>query len=524
MPKLINTSAQTFRTLIEGNFVYIDKTRDIYNLVYPPQGIYFISRPRRFGKSVMISTLDELFRGNRELFKDLWIDSTDYDWQSYPIIRLDFSLNGVSTVKQLEDAIQGFLELIAKDYQVSLTGFNNQSRLVNLVHTLAEMHDGKVVLLIDEYDKPITDNLLNMNTAVAIRNTLRNFYGVVKGLDAYWRFVFITGISKFSKVGIFSMMNNLEDITMHPLYGTALGITEDELKETLHEYIERFASKEGVAFDTLLGNMRRMYDGFRFSANPERVYNPYSTMMALKQQRFANFWFSTGTPTFLINLLQEEDYDLQELDAVEIDDLTLSTYEIDNLEINPLLAQTGYITIKEEIDDEDDLFESFIYSYPNHEVRQAFVTHLLKAYSGRKKTLNNSHLRRLTRALRTHNLAEFFDTLNVFLAAIDYSLHLKYEKFYQVLFYMIFVLLGTRVESEIKTNIGRIDAVIELADRIYIFEFKIDNDAQTALQQTMDKQYYQKYRLRGKAITLVGANFDTSARGLVDWKKAEVDS
>ncbi|MEM7531245.1 MAG: AAA family ATPase [Chloroflexota bacterium] len=524
MPKLINTSAQTFRTLIEGNFVYVDKTRDIYNLVYPPQGIYFISRPRRFGKSVMISTLDELFRGNRELFKGLWIDSADYDWQSYPVIRFDFSLKGVSTVTKLEEALDSFLRKSAKDYAIELEGVDYQERFTDLVHQLAAKHDGKVVLLIDEYDKPITDNLLDMNTAIAIRNTLRNFYGIIKGLDAYWRFVFITGISKFSKVGIFSMMNNLEDITMHPLYGTALGITEDELREHLHEYIDRFAAKEGLTFDDLLDNMRGMYDGFRFSANPERVYNPFSTMMALKQQRFANFWFSTGTPTFLINLLQEEDYDLQELDAVEIDDLTMSTYEIDNLEINPLLAQTGYITIKEEIDDEDDLFESFIYSYPNQEVRQAFVTYLLKAYSGRKKTLNNSHLRRLTRALRTHNLAEFFDTLNVFLAAIDYSLHLKYEKFYQALFYMIFVLLGTRVETEMKTNIGRIDAVIELSDRIYIFEFKVDNDAQTALQQTMDKQYYQKYRLRGKEITLVGANFDTNKKGLVDWKQEIVDS
>lgn len=524
MPKLINASTQTFRTLIEGNFVYIDKTRDIYNLAHPPQGVYFISRPRRFGKSVMVSTLDELFRGNRDLFKGLWIDNSDYDWQSYPVIRLDFSLNGVNSVGQLEQVITSFLEGISEKYGLSLTGFGPQSKFANLARSLAEMHDGKVVLLIDEYDKPITDNLLDIETAIEIRDTLRNFYGTIKGLDAYWRFVFITGISKFSKVGIFSMMNNLTDITMHPLYGTALGLTEEEIRENLQEYLDRFALQEGISSDALLDKMCLMYDGFRFSANPQRVYNPFSTMTALDQQRFANFWFATGTPTFLINMLQSEDYDLQELEAVEIDDLTLSTYEIDNLEIEPLLFQTGYLTIVDKIDDEDDPFEAFVYSYPNREVRQAFVTYLLKAYNGRNQTLNNSHLRRLVSALRTHDLAQFFDTLNVFFATIDYSLHLKYEKYYQTIFYMIFVLLGTRVDAEIKTSTGRIDAVIELADHIYLFEFKLDKDAESALNQAINKQYYEKYRLRGKTITVVGANFDSDAKGLVGWKERAVDS
>jgi len=466
MMKVINPSCQTFRKLIETNAVYVDKTRYIYQLASLDGGIYFLSRPRRFGKSVMVSTLDELFRGNRELFKGLWIDSSDYEWHSYPVIRIDFSLNGVSSVAQLEQVIDSFLEDIASQHDVSIDGFNMQRRFANLTTALADKYDSRVVLLIDEYDKPITDNLLDMETAVAIRDTLRNFYGAVKGLDAYWRCVFITGISKFSKVGIFSMMNNLTDITMHPDYGVALGLTEDEIRDNLHEHLERFAGQEGITADELLDKMRMMYDGFRFSANPQRVYNPFSTMTALDQQRFANFWFSTGTPTFLINMLQAEDYDLQDLETVEIDELTLSTYEIDNLEIEPLLFQTGYLTIVDEIDDEYEPFEAFVYSYPNHEVRQAFVTHLLKAYNGRGKTLNSSHLRHLVSALRTHNLAKFFDTLNVFFATLDYSLHLKYEKYYQTIFYMIFVLLGARVDAEVKTNKGRIDAVIGILSEI----------------------------------------------------------
>jgi len=524
MPKFINISNQTFRDFIEGDFVYVDKTRHIYNLVHQPKGIYFISRPRRFGKSVMVSTLDELFQGNRDLFKGLWIDNSDYEWQAYPVIRIDFSLNGVKTVEAVEQAIDGFLEDIAQKYNISVEGFNTQRRFTNLTTTLAEMYDGKVVLLIDEYDKPITDNLLDIEMAVKIRDTLRNFYGVVKGLDAYWRFVFITGISKFSKVGIFSMMNNLDDITMHADYGAAFGLTEDELKEYLQEHIDNFAAKEDISSDELLGKIRWMYDGFRFSSDPQRVYNPFSTMMALHHKRFANFWFSTGTPTFLIRMLQAEDYDLQELEHVEIDDLVLSTYEVDNLTIEPLLFQTGYLTIKEEIDDEYDPFESFSYTYPNYEVRQAFVTYLLKAYNGNNNTLNNSHLRRLVQALHAHELGEFFDILNVFLATLDYSLHLKYEKYYQTIFYMIFVLLGARVDAEVKTNTGRIDAVIELETLIYIFEFKLDDDAKTALKQSVDKEYYQKYRLRGKNITLIGANFSSTEKKLTGWKTKEIKS
>ncbi|MEM7536463.1 MAG: AAA family ATPase [Chloroflexota bacterium] len=516
MSKPINVSTYTFSDLIKGSFVYVDKTRYLYDLVRLPKGYYFISRPRRFGKSLMVSTLAELFKGNRALFQNLWIGNSDYDWQSYPVVRIDFSLDSVHTVAETELAIDTFLRKIAETNEIELDGANYKARFRHLVEQLAEKYNKKVVLLIDEYDKPITDNLSNIDEARRIRNALRGFYGVVKGMDAYWHFVMITGISKFSKVGIFSMMNNLEDITMDPKYASMLGLTDAELQQNFQAHIDAFAAKDGMSSEEMLAKIRRWYDGFRFSSSSERVYNPLSTMTALKQQRFANFWFSTGTPTFLINLLQENQYNIQAIEEITLDELAFSTYEITDLGIETLLFQTGYLTISDYTHEGD--FEIFHLAYPNLEVKNAFVTFLLNAYSGTVNKLTAGHLHRLIRALETQNVDQFFELLNVFFAQIHYELHLKYEKFYQAIFYMIFVLLGVRVDAEVKTNDGRIDAVIELDDHIYIFEFKLDKDADTALQQSIDKAYAQKYQLHGKPITLVGVNFDTSKRKLTDWK------
>jgi hypothetical protein len=519
MAKPIQATSYTFRNIIEGGFLYVDKTRYLYELVRHPSGTYFISRPRRFGKSLLISTLAEIFKGSKELFQGLWIDGSDYEWQPYPVIRIDFGLQSVKSAEETKQAIITTLNRIAADNGLTIQGFDYQSLFADLTRQLATAHQGKVVLLIDEYDKPLVDNLSNLAEAQQIRDVLRPFYGVVKALDAYWRFVLITGISRFSRVGVFSAMNNLDDLTMSIRAANLLGITEAELRHYFKEYIAEFAAQEQLSAEDLLAKIRTWYNGFRFAHDGESVYNPYSTIQFFLDKRFSNYWFATGTPYFLIKILQERAYDIQALDRVEVDDLLLQTYELDNLAIIPLLYQTGYLTIKESESDEFGTF--YILSYPNNEVRHSFITYLLNAYSGDDSRLTESHLRRLIGSLRTSNLTQFFATLNVFFANIDYDLHLENEKYYQSIFYMIFLLLGLKINAEMKTSSGRIDAVIELADPIFIFEFKLGSTAATALQQTKDKVYAEKYRLHGKPITLVGANFDYKARKIAEWTEVQ---
>ncbi|MEZ4869080.1 MAG: AAA family ATPase [Caldilineaceae bacterium] len=522
MTKPIQATTYTFRDIIKAGFLYVDKTRYLYDLVRYPKGTYFISRPRRFGKSLTVSTLEEIFRGNKELFQGLWIYNSDYQWQAYPVIRIDFSLNSVKSASQLKEGIQLLLVEIAEQNGLTLTGNSYQHAFRNLVYQLADVHDGKVVLLIDEYDKPITDNLDNLAEAQQIRDTLRALYGVVKALDRYWRFVFITGISRFSRVGVFSAMNNLDDLTVSIRAANMLGITEPELRHYFPAYINEFAAQEQVTSEDLLTKIRAWYNGFRFAHGGESVYNPFSTIQLFLDKRFSNYWFATGTPTFLIKLLQERDYDIPSLERVEADDLLLQTYELDNLAIVPLLYQTGYLTIKES--ESDEFGTLYILSYPNNEVRHSFITYLLNAYSGGDGQLTESHLRRLVQALRTHDFSHFFETLNVFFANLDYDLHLEHEKYYQTIFYMIFLLLGIRIAAEMKTSAGRIDAVVEVDDAIFIFEFKLGSTAATALQQSKDRAYAEKYRLHGKPITLIGANFDYKARKLTAWTQEQDQS
>ena len=516
MPKPVQASTYTFRNLIEGGFLYVDKTRDLYDLVQPSAGVYFLARPRRFGKSLLISTLEEIFLGNRKLFAGLWIDNSDYDWQTYPVVRIDFSANAVKSAANLEQVIDYYVEGIAQEYGVTLRGFDYQSRLGSLIQQLAR-DDNKVVILIDEYDKPLIDHLDNLARAIEIRTTLKNFYSVIKAMDRYLRFVFITGISKFSKVGVFSSMNNLTDLTMNPRFATALGITEDEITRYFREHMAEFARKENTTPAALLAEMRQWYNGFCFVEECANVYNPFSTLQLFYHQRFSNYWFETGTPTFLIKLLKEQDYDVEQLSDLRLRELAFSTYELETLSIVPLLFQSGYLTIK--------AYEPgrrvYTLSYPNTEVEDAFLTYLLGEFSERDRGLNEEYLWQLVDALELGDLAQFFTVLEVFFANVPYEIHLKHEKYYQTIFYLIFKLIGLRIDAEVHTNKGRIDAVIELADRIFLFEFKLDKSAAEALQQIEVHEYAQKYALAGKPLTLIGANFDTHQRKITEWQAAQ---
>ena len=521
MLKPLPIGTAVFRDIIKGGYLYIDKTRHIYELVRNYKGVYFLSRPRRFGKSLMISTLSELFHGNRELFKGLWIDEqTDYDWTSYPVIRFNFADEPVQSAEQLNEVLTVYLEESAARHQVELVAGPPARQFRELIRALAEQSkEQRVVILIDEYDKPILDNLQNLEEAEEIRRVLKGFYGVIKAMDAYIRFVFITGISKFTKVSIFSDLNNLDDLTLQISMATATGLTEAEIRLHLQEYITAFAEKEGISFDAFIDKMRTWYNGFCFAPDGENVYNPFSTLLLFKTQRFANHWFETGTPNFLVHFLRHGNPDIERFEELQVAETAFSIYDIRRLAIVPLLFQTGYLTIKG-YDKESQLFTL---SYPNYEVRNAFLANVLDTFSNLEPGFSTSYLWQLIEALQANQLEQFFEILKTLYANIDYDLQINNEKYYQTIFYLIFKLIGLRIAAEVKTGNGRIDAVIEVSEHIYLFEFKLNKDAMVALDQIQDKAYYQKYRLHGKPVTQVGVNFDTATRTVTDWKSAPVE-
>lgn len=512
MLKPLPVGLYTFRDIIEGGFLYVDKTRWIYELVRYRKGIYFLSRPRRFGKSLLVSTLSEIFHGNRDLFQGLWLYASDYDWKEHPVIHLDFSQYTADNAEQLKSIIKGYLQDVAFDHGITLREDGYQQQFGSLIRQLAARE--RVVILIDEYDKPILDHLDNLEEAQRVRDVLKAFYTVIKSLDRYIRFVFLTGISKFSKVGVFSGLNNLNDLTMIPRFAAAVGLTEEEIRTHFADYIASFAEKEATTAEELLVQMRQWYNGFCFAPNGENVYNPFSTLLFFEHQRFASFWFETGTPTFLINLIREKNYDIEIIEDLIVPETVFSVYEVENLNITPLLFQTGYLTIKD-YDKETLLYTLY---YPNYEVENAFLNYLLNSYKSTQRELVEKHLWDLVRALQANALDAFFTTLAIFFAQVPYNIQIKQEKYYQTIFYLIFKLIGLKIDAELHTNQGRIDAVIELADRIYLFEFKLDGSAAEALQQIKDNQYVQRYRSTGKPLHLIGANFDTATRTITEWK------
>jgi predicted DNA-binding protein YlxM (UPF0122 family) len=512
MTRKLPVGVQDFETLRTENYVYIDKTQLLYQMI--TQGrVYFLSRPRRFGKSLLVSTLHAIFRGKRHLFKDLWIDSSNYTWEQHPVIWLDMSAVENSSAELLEQSLHEQLDIIAKQHGVELApSVSVAGRLNKLIIQLAE-ENKKVVVLIDEYDKPLIDQIHRPEIALENREILKQFYGILKVQDANIRFVFLTGVSKFSKVSVFSGLNNLEDISLLSDYATLLGYTQEELTDYFALEIDSLAQKEGLSRQALLDKIKHWYNGYRFSEEEVSVYNPFSTLLLFKQQKFSMHWFATGTPTFLVNLIQKQQFDIANIEKLEIGATSFSTYEIDKLSILPLLYQTGYLTIKS-YDRESGHYEL---GYPNWEVEMAFLESLLVCFSKVDEPVQNDFIFKMVAALKKQSFADFFQLLKGFLASIPYDLHMSGEKYYQNIFYFVFNLVGLRLNAEVHTNRGRIDAVIEGKDTILIFELKVDKSAQEALEQIKTKGYAEPYKPQQKAIFLIGINFNSAERTVSEY-------
>ena len=505
--KRLPIGIQTFRKIIEENYLYVDKTEHIHKLIV--QGsVYFLSRPRRFGKSLLISTLNEIFEGNKELFNNQWIYNADYAWEKHPVVRIDFSRKKAENKDDLKGFILHQLNNIAGKYGISLERDQYDEAFDELLTKLSGIN--KVVVLIDEYDKPIIDNIEKKELAIELREILKGFYTIIKACDEYIRFVLLTGVSKFSKAGVFSGLNNLKDISMDTRYSSLLGITRQEMESSFKEYIDQFAKTEDVSKSELIEKITCWYDGFCFSRSCKKVFNPFSMLLLFDNARFSNYWFESATPSFLIKLIKEKDFDLTGLDGVNISESAFSSYEIENLKIIPILFQTGYLTITEYNKERME----YTLAYPNFEVKNSMTECLAEAYSFVERELVHGYAWKLIDALRDQDFETFFDTLHIFFANIPYDLQISKEKYYQTVFYLIFSLIGLKVEAEVKTNKGRIDAVIIDKD-IYIFEFKFDGDKDQALNQIKDKKYFEKYQGEGKKIYLFGVEF--ADRNVGEW-------
>jgi hypothetical protein len=512
MEKLPNLpiGQQYFKSIIKGKAIYVDKTEYIYDLCYPLDKGYFLSRPRRFGKSLVLDTIDELFSGNRPLFEGLWIEDK-WDWsETYPVIRM--SLDAIGHEQGLKQALLKQLNRIARTFDLSLLEDESLGgAFQELIESVAKKTGKQVVILIDEYDRPIIDYIdpYNLTMANNQRDILKQFFSILKYASKHIRFLFITGVSKFARVSIFSDLNHLIDLTLHKKYAALCGYTQAELEYYFAPYLKTMPA------DTL-ENMKSWYDGYSWDAKTF-VYNPFSVLNFFDKQTYSNFWFETGTPTFLLKLMRKRfSYKLEE---TEVSNLILESFrleEFDALDLNSLLLQTGYLTIKEITS-----HQTFILNYPNKEVKQAFGQFLLSEYTQTPVTV--PYGANILRALEHNNLAEVINILNNLVKSVPDQKYVKNEeKFFHAIIHLIFTMIGSDPRSELHAHIGRMDMVLMTTERIFLFEFKLNETAKAAIQSIKDRDYAAHLRYLNKPITGIGVVFSKKTKGVTDWDKEEL--
>ena len=500
---------QYFKSIRNGNAVYIDKTQYIYELCQPLDRNYFLSRPRRFGKSLTLDTIAELFSGNKALFEGLWI-ADKWDWtETYPIIRLSF--DAIGHEQGLKQALEGALGDIGKKFKLKLTKKSPDSLFKELIEAVAEKTGKQVVILIDEYDKPIVDYIdpYNLEMANKQRDILKQFFSIVKNASNHIRFLLITGVSKFSKVSIFSELNHLYDLTLAPQYAALCGCTQTELEYYFAPYLK-------IMPPDTLEKMKLWYNGYSWDAKTF-VYNPFSVISFFQNGDFRNYWFETGTPTFLVKLLRKRfQYKLEE---TEVSHTILDSFRLekfDDLDINSILLQTGYLTIKEKTP-----YNTFILNYPNEEVKQAFSQFLLSEFTHTPTTV--PYGANILRALDNNNLAEVVKIIHDLVQSVPDQNYIKdQEKFFHAIVHLIFTMVGSDPRSEMHTPTGRMDTVVITAHRIFLFEFKMNETAKDAIQCIKDRNYAASLRLRNLPITAVGVVFSPETKGVSDWNSEDL--
>jgi hypothetical protein len=503
-----------FANVIEGNRIYVDKTKYLLSLVQK-QGFYFLSRPRRFGKSLLLSTFKYIFQGRKDLFKGLYIEDK-IEWKTYPIIYLDF-LNISYKDTTLAEGLRHYLLMQAEDENIILNSDSPRDLLFELIKKLKAKYSQNVVILIDEYDKSIVDYIEEPAQATINRDILKNFFGTLKGMTVDLQFIFLTGVSKFSKVSLFSDLNNLMDLTLDKNFTTVLGYTQQELESYFAEYLEKHSLEKNMPLPELLAEIKRWYNGYSWDGI-NSMYNPYSILNFLYSGEFLNHWFSTGTPTMVVRMLNKK-Y-IEDFVDVPFGVFELERYNIAEVEkhLVSLLFQTGYLTITKKLD-----AENFLLNYPNKEVRDSFNYFRVAEYIEGDTSLDKLKYN-LKTSLFAGNMDLFVENLTILFAQIPYQIVISNrEAYYQLIIYLTLKILGLEIIAEENTNKGRIDAVIFVPNYIYIIEFKFSSSAKQALLQIKDKTYYEKYLADSRQLCLVGMNFDYENRTVIECVMEKVD-
>jgi hypothetical protein len=505
--KKLGIGISDFKELIKGNYIYVDKTEYIYKLINSGK-YYFLSRPRRFGKSLLLSTIEYLFRGERELYKGMYIEDK-WNWEEkYPVVRIDFGDTQVRSTEELEKELKAIIIEVGKVYGYKYNEeytINRNLRL--LTEKIYEESKKRIIILIDEYDKPILDNIEKKEEAEKIREVLKGFYITLKGIDKYIRFMLITGVSKFSKVSLFSGLNQLEDISLSKEYGNICGYTQEELEKNFKEYLE------GVDLE----EVREWYNGYNFLG--EKVYNPFDILLYLKSKVYKNYWYETGKTEFLFKLIKEKEYKLPFLEKEYYTNEILEKFDIEYIRIEALMYQTGYLTIKEVKRIEEE--EVYVLDYPNKEVRQSFNRELLYYITGEYQSDRTSKLKM---ALIEEDMEEIRRQIEVFLETISYEV-LKNENVYQGAIYGLMYGMGYEVEIEDRTIKGRIDLALFInRKKVYIIELKLierEEEKGKAIRQIQEKEYYKKY-MNYEKIYIVGIEIDKLKKRIVNYEYKKV--
>ncbi len=516
MAEIVNkypVGIQTFEKIREGKYLYVDKTKFIVDFREKQMSYVFLSRPRRFGKSLFASTLQAYFEGRKELFEGLAIADYEKEWVKHPVLHFD-----MSGAKHMDaDSLKRYLDFMLLPYE-KLYGkgeseVDPNTRLIGLVHRAYEQTGQKAVVIIDEYDAPLLDVVHEEENLQTLRRIMQNFYSPLKMLDPYLEFTFLTGITKFSQLSIFSELNNLDNISMYDQYSAICGISLAELTTVMHPDVEHLGKALGLSYEECLERLRTYYDGYHFSKHSEDVFNPFSLIKALNAQEIGSYWFGSGTPSYIIKLLQKYHVNVTDIeqDGISVNDFDVSPEQMTSA--LPLLFQSGYLTIK----DYEPFTGSYKLGYPNTEVRIGMLNSLAPNYLSPVSMDNNGLVIKLTRSLHKGDVDGAMTQLKAYLASISNRLANKNERDFQTVFYLIFNLMGAYIRVEEDSAVGRADAVLHFPDAVYVFELKYDGSAEEALKQIDDKGYLIPYSAEGKRLVKIGVNYDSQQRTIGDW-------
>lgn len=512
MNKIYPIGIQNFEKIRRDGYFYIDKTALVYQMV-KTGSYFFLNRPRRFGKSLLVSTLEAYFEGKRELFEGLAIEKLEKDWTKHPILHIDLNTEKYESLENLENILNDTLYKWEKVYGTEPSETSLPLRFKGIIRRAYEQTGNRVAIFVDEYDKPMLQAIGNEELQKAFRNTLQAFYGAIKTMDGYIKFAFLTGVTKFGKVSVFSALNNLIDLSMDERYAAICGMTEEEIHDNLEEDLLELADKQKMSYEEVCRELKTCYDGYHFVENSVGIYNPFSVLNTFFKMKFGSYWFETGTPTYLVELLKAHHYDLHCMAHVETDAGILNSVDSASTNPIPVIYQSGYLTIKKF----DQEFATYQLGFPNREVEEGFMKFLLPFYANTDKVESPFQIQKFVREVRSGDYESFFRRLQSFLADTPYELIRDQELHYQNVLFIVFKLIGFYVKAEYRTSQGRIDLVLQTDEFIYVMEFKLEGSAEEALRQINEKNYAQPFAADPRKLFKIGINFSSQTRNIERW-------